>query len=338
MFHPANLFIVFIFVRVVNPLACHGRKHLWLPSISKANLNLAPPSCFDSYHSPDFNHVGMNNCNLILSTESIEIPSNSEFGSFIADWGLLGKVYTGPDWLGWFDVANLPLPADIHTYLANLPVWGRLVVGLGSLEVVPLAVDFFILYSLWKRVTAAPDDSFNTADLPASYDHERVLQYFMRYPILVVRRTIAILEQCRDLLGELLQDRANGALESNASARAEQLCDVMRQLGPAAIEIGRSLSMRVDLLPAPYTEALCKLQDSTSSNSVILTSDPSTATTGAASTAARGDALLDFFILRTLVDFAAQNIPSWRGRLQEVVKVIDSSCERLLRNELTTGA
>lgn len=262
-------------------------------------------------------HRGLNDCgDFLISTSQL---SQSGFGSVISDWGLLEKIYRGPEWLGFFDAANLPLPSDLHNYLAALPVWTRLLIGLGSLEIVPLAVDAFILYTFWKRVTTAPSN-FDALDLPTTYDQERVLQYFMKYPILVIKRTMVILEQSRDLLGEFLQDRATGAIELNAAARAQQLSDVLRELGPTTIEIGRSLSARVDLLPKQYIEALSRLELPTITPSVEQ----------ANRNEARVSELLDIFILRTLAEFAAQNIPSLRDRLRGLVAVIDACCEKLI--------
>jgi ubiquinone biosynthesis protein len=42
---------------------------------------------------------------------------------------------------------------------------------------------------------------------------------------------------------------------------AEQLATDLEKLGPTFIKLGQLLSTRVDLLPAPYTEALARLQD-----------------------------------------------------------------------------
>ncbi len=42
---------------------------------------------------------------------------------------------------------------------------------------------------------------------------------------------------------------------------AEQLADDLERLGPTFIKLGQLLSTRVDLLPAPYTDALARLQD-----------------------------------------------------------------------------
>jgi predicted unusual protein kinase regulating ubiquinone biosynthesis (AarF/ABC1/UbiB family) len=55
------------------------------------------------------------------------------------------------------------------------------------------------------------------------------------------------------------------AVDANAGdgppPEAEELARDLEQLGPTFIKLGQLLSTRVDLLPAPYTEALARLQD-----------------------------------------------------------------------------
>src|SRR5258706_6739646 len=47
----------------------------------------------------------------------------------------------------------------------------------------------------------------------------------------------------------------------SATASAEELADDLEKLGPTFIKLGQLLSTRADLLPAPYLEALSRLQD-----------------------------------------------------------------------------
>ena len=51
------------------------------------------------------------------------------------------------------------------------------------------------------------------------------------------------------------------ALEADTLARAEELPDDLEKLGPTWIKFGQFLSTRSDLLPAPYINALQRLQD-----------------------------------------------------------------------------
>jgi ubiquinone biosynthesis protein len=54
-------------------------------------------------------------------------------------------------------------------------------------------------------------------------------------------------------------DLDESALES--APQAEELADDLERLGPTFIKLGQLLSTRADLLPAPYLEALSRLQD-----------------------------------------------------------------------------
>ena len=338
MFGVLAFLILIISLHDIQPLKTRSQPHFSISRLSQTtSLNLV--SSYSNLDLIQTKNINVNHRNILMSTT--QLMSQSDFEAFASDWGLFEKVYKGPEWLGFFDVANLPFPSNLHDYLIGLPVWTRLLIGFSSLEIIPLAVDAFILYSLWKRVTTAPE-SFDSTDIPYTYDKEKVLQYFMKYPILVIKRTVFILEQSRELLGEWLQDRANGALESNAMARAQQLTDVLRLLGPTTVEIGRALARRVDLLPPPYIEALSRLEilpdsdvksDSESMKEVVFQTSTSTSPSVRLSTdrnEARVTALLDIFILRTLFEFAAQNIPSLRERLQALVSVIDACCERVV--------
>src|SRR5689334_16393434 len=54
---------------------------------------------------------------------------------------------------------------------------------------------------------------------------------------------------------------AEEARETDAPAPAAELAGDLERLGPIFIKVGQALSTRPDLLPAPYIEALSRLQD-----------------------------------------------------------------------------
>jgi len=58
-----------------------------------------------------------------------------------------------------------------------------------------------------------------------------------------------------------LQDYLGGELEKKAAQRAEELAELLTELGPTFIKLGQSASIRSDLLPPAYCAGLQKLQD-----------------------------------------------------------------------------
>ena len=62
-------------------------------------------------------------------------------------------------------------------------------------------------------------------------------------------------------IAESLGTDAPAAASPGAEARAEDLARDLEALGPTYIKLGQILSTRSDLLPAPYREALSRLQD-----------------------------------------------------------------------------
>src|SRR5689334_14330386 len=64
--------------------------------------------------------------------------------------------------------------------------------------------------------------------------------------------------------GDLAGTLGAGAAPENTpavAAKAEELAHDLERLGPTYIKLGQILSTRADLLPAPYLEALTRLQD-----------------------------------------------------------------------------
>ena len=87
--------------------------------------------------------------------------------------------------------------------------------------------------------------------------------------------TVKHLKQYKDILGllwkygdrDLVKSIGDGVVEEEAVldkdtlAKAEELPDDLEKLGPTWVKFGQFLSTRSDLLPAPYIEALQRLQD-----------------------------------------------------------------------------
>src|SRR5689334_16678288 len=56
-------------------------------------------------------------------------------------------------------------------------------------------------------------------------------------------------------------DPETGDASDDARRDAEQLAGDLEDLGPTFVKLGQLLSTRADLLPAPYLDALSRLQD-----------------------------------------------------------------------------
>lgn len=186
---------------------------------------------------------------------------SSQISEIITSWGLLGKDYSGPEWLSWFDISSLPgLPTEVHKTLHDLPVWLRLSTGLVSLEVIPFLLDLLIFSSLWRVFTRKPDArAINT--LPKTYDIDTITRFYSEYPGLVLGRMLDIFDIAKSFLFDLASDKVNNKLTENASIRAIKLRELVAVLGPTAIKIGQATSVRPDLLPQAYIQELAKLQD-----------------------------------------------------------------------------
>jgi len=62
-------------------------------------------------------------------------------------------------------------------------------------------------------------------------------------------------------LDDLPERNGHGRPEKAAPPEAKELADDLEKMGPVFVKIGQLLSTRPDILPAPFTEALARLQD-----------------------------------------------------------------------------
>uniref|UniRef100_A0A7S4F554 Protein kinase domain-containing protein n=1 Tax=Chrysotila carterae TaxID=13221 RepID=A0A7S4F554_CHRCT len=95
------------------------------------------------------------------------------------------------------------------------------------------------------------------------YDPEAAAEYFRARPLRVAQRVAFCARPVSWYLACLLVDwlRGEETLRANMRARAEQLVEALNELGPTCIKVGQALSIRADLIPLPYIEALAGLQD-----------------------------------------------------------------------------
>lgn len=96
--------------------------------------------------------------------------------------------------------------------------------------------------------------------LGVNYDPEVLASMFssrrgeLNSRVFVVAGTLGV------FVSAVMRDWVTGQLERNYDRRGQQLASVLSGLGPAFVKLGQALSMRPDLLPKPYLEALEKLQ------------------------------------------------------------------------------
>ena len=93
------------------------------------------------------------------------------------------------------------------------------------------------------------------------YNPQAIASYYNKRLWLVIWRAITIVWLFAGFLIGLLLDRSVGNTERNKYQRAEQLREILTQLGPTFIKVGQSLSTRPDLVRQDYLDELIKLQD-----------------------------------------------------------------------------
>ncbi|QIZ72862.1 ABC1 kinase family protein [Oxynema aestuarii] len=109
------------------------------------------------------------------------------------------------------------------------------------------------------KSAAAPDEELVTES--RDYDAVAITNYYRPRVWLVWRRRFAILWPMLKLAFKIWFDRRRGTLKQHELQRAEELREMLTQLGPAFIKVGQALSTRPDLVPPLYLEELAKLQD-----------------------------------------------------------------------------
>jgi len=94
------------------------------------------------------------------------------------------------------------------------------------------------------------------------YDPLVARAYYSRYPLLVASRALQLLRYSNRFIFNLLIDKyIRRDEEKFRTERAAQLLDLINKAGPTAIKVGQALSVRPDLIPIEYADALSSLQD-----------------------------------------------------------------------------
>jgi hypothetical protein len=130
-----------------------------------------------------------------------------------------------------------------------------------------------VLWQLWFTSLVAYSSAVYKDDAKpyraGEYDPKAAEQFYAKRWVLKIGRTAQLI----GILGGwgigVLRDKyeyggigAKGNMwEKNMPMRAKQILNICTRLGTTAIKIGQSLSIRGDILPAPYVKELSELQD-----------------------------------------------------------------------------
>ncbi len=93
------------------------------------------------------------------------------------------------------------------------------------------------------------------------YDPQVIASYYHQRPWLVIWRALTIVWLFAGFLIGIVLDQSIGHIEANKSDRANQLREILTQLGPTYIKVGQALSTRPDLIRQDFLDELIKLQD-----------------------------------------------------------------------------
>lgn len=94
-----------------------------------------------------------------------------------------------------------------------------------------------------------------------TYDAKTAAAFFRERPLVVLKRASFISLSAAGFGASVLLDVLTGSYKENEPKRADQLTELLTQLGPTFIKIGQSLSIRSDLLTPEYLRSLTALQD-----------------------------------------------------------------------------
>jgi hypothetical protein len=96
--------------------------------------------------------------------------------------------------------------------------------------------------------------------LGVNYDPKLLANMFSSRRGELNSRAFAIAGTLGLFVSAVMKDWVTGQMSKNMERRGEQLANVLSGLGPAFVKLGQALSLRPDLLPKPYLDALAKLQ------------------------------------------------------------------------------
>ena len=197
----------------------------------------------------------------------------SSFTSFLAIPTSSGDVLTTNGILG--DINNFINVADMNTILPLSTMTqyysSSTTTSSSTLGIIigTILSTTFVVSSLLFSLSFPPDDFRNNHEPyeRGYYDPEAAREYYAKHPLLVIRRFLQLLRIAnqwiiRWILDQYLSTDSNNInTKDTQKVRAQELVHVIQKLGPTAIKVGQALSVRPDIIPETYTEALSELQD-----------------------------------------------------------------------------
>lgn len=145
---------------------------------------------------------------------------------------------------------------DVFTLMAMQPLY--------------IKVEFIVIPIVMLTITtllslSQPDENYRSGMEPyprGLYDPIAAQAYYSKHPKLVAQRVLELLRLSNRFIINILIDKyVTKREEQNRSQRASELLSLITKLGPTAIKVGQALSVRSDLIPTEFAEALSTLQD-----------------------------------------------------------------------------
>lgn len=156
---------------------------------------------------------------------------------------------------GWFK-ALFAATHDSLALMRQMPVW---------LEFFVLLTPLVVIAHLYLFRLSHPPAHYRRGMEPyprGKYDPVRARRYYSQHPVLVARRFAELFRLSNQWLFHLLAEKYIWKNEEeHREERAQELLELVSELGPTAVKICQALSVRSDILPEEYTQALSTLQD-----------------------------------------------------------------------------
>lgn len=155
----------------------------------------------------------------------------------------------------WFDAMGAAGNQLVHFHTSQ-PLW----IEAGVFVVPLLAAAVATLYSI-----SNPPENFRSGMEPyvrGNYDPMQARVYYAQHQFLVLQRFLQVLRLSNQVIFDFLVDKyIFRDEEQQRSKRAKEVLALITNLGPTAIKVGQALSVRPDLIPEEYANALATLQD-----------------------------------------------------------------------------